>query len=175
MDAAVRVIAREGLGAATATIAREAGVSNGSLFTYFATKTDLMNALYVGLKSEMAAAALEDLPGEADIRGQMFHMWSRWLHWVTRSPDKRRALAQLSVSGDITPASRESGHRIMADMAGLVQRSCETGPMRDAPPGLVVALMSAMADTTIDFMINDPANAETHCVAAFDALWRMVR
>ena len=30
-----------GLGAPTATIAKEAGVSNGSLFTYFETKADL--------------------------------------------------------------------------------------------------------------------------------------
>jgi AcrR family transcriptional regulator len=38
MSAAIRVIASEGPGAPTATIAKEAGVSNGSLFTYFETK-----------------------------------------------------------------------------------------------------------------------------------------
>jgi hypothetical protein len=43
MSAAIRVIASQGLGAATATIAKEAGVSNGSLFTYFETKADLLN------------------------------------------------------------------------------------------------------------------------------------
>ena len=57
MDAAARVIAVQGLGAATATIAREAGVSNGSLFTYFDTKADLLNQLYLELKTEMGAAA----------------------------------------------------------------------------------------------------------------------
>jgi hypothetical protein len=46
--------------------------------------------------------------------------------------------------------------------------------MRDAPLDFVSALMSALADTTIDFMIQDPANADKHCIAAFDALWRMV-
>ncbi|RYD40674.1 MAG: TetR/AcrR family transcriptional regulator, partial [Verrucomicrobiaceae bacterium] len=38
MDAAVRVIVAQGLSAPTATIAKEAGISNGSLFTYFETK-----------------------------------------------------------------------------------------------------------------------------------------
>jgi hypothetical protein len=46
--------------------------------------------------------------------------------------------------------------------------------MRDAPLSFVAALMSALADTTIDFMIQDPANADQHCAAAFEALWRMV-
>ena len=62
----------------------------------------------------------------------------------------------------------------MAGVRKLLERSRENGPMRDAPLGFVVALMSALADTTIDFMIHDPANADKHCMAGFDALWRMV-
>ena len=76
MSAAIRVIASQGLGAPTATIAKEAGISNGSLFTYFETKADLLNHLYVELKTEMAAAALDGLPTESDIRQQMLHMWT---------------------------------------------------------------------------------------------------
>jgi hypothetical protein len=34
--------------------------------------------------------------------------------------------------------------------------------------------MNALADATIDFMIHDPVNADNHCMAAFDAFWRMV-
>jgi len=39
------MIAAQGLGAATATIAREAGVSNGTVFVYFETKATLVNEL----------------------------------------------------------------------------------------------------------------------------------
>jgi AcrR family transcriptional regulator len=172
--AAIRVIASEGPGAATATIAKEAGVSNGSLFTYFETKADLLNQLYVELKAETAAAALDGLPTKSGIRKQVFHMWSHWLRWATSCPEKRRTLAHLDVSDDITSGSRQTAHHTMAGIAKLLERSRENGPMRDAPLGFVVALMSALADATIDFMIRDPANADKHCVAAFDALWRMV-
>jgi|GraSoi2013_100cm_1033763.scaffolds.fasta_scaffold104262_2 AcrR family transcriptional regulator len=54
--AATRVIVTQGLSAPTALIAQEAGVSNGSLFTYFETKTDLFNQLYLELKAGMASA-----------------------------------------------------------------------------------------------------------------------
>jgi AcrR family transcriptional regulator len=50
LEAATRVLATEGLSATTASIAREAGVANGSLFMYFETKTELFNQLYVRLK-----------------------------------------------------------------------------------------------------------------------------
>lgn len=174
MAAAIRVIASQGLGAATAMIAKEAGVSNGSFFTYFETKTDLMNQLYVELKAEMAAAAIDGLPTEGDIREQMLYMWFRWLRWATSCPEKRRTLAQLEVSDDVTPESHQTARQKMAGIRKLLERSRENGPMRDAPLEFIVALMSALADATMDFVIHDPANADKHGMAAFDALWRMV-
>lgn len=172
MAAATRVIAAQGLGAATATIAKEAGVSNGSLFTYFATKADLLSQLYVELKSEMAAVALQGLPTEGDVRSQMLHLWRNWLRWAASRPEKRRALAHLGVSDDIAPESREAAHQAMASVAALLERSRKNGPLRSAPLAFVSALMSAMADTTMDFMIADPANADAHCLIAFEAFWR---
>src|ERR1700722_11532196 len=150
--AAIRVIASEGLAAATATIAKEAGVSNGSLFTYFQTKADLLNQLYVELKTEMAAAALDGLPTGGDIREQMRHIWTNWLLWATSCPEKRRTIAHLGVSDDITLESHQTAVRTMAGIAKLLERSRENGPMRDAPLGFVAALMIALADATTDFM-----------------------
>jgi len=173
-SAAVRVIASQGLGAPTALIAKEAGVSNGSLFTYFETKSDLLNQLYIELKREMAAAALAELPAESGPRDQMSHLWSRWLHWATSCPEKRRTLAHLDVSDEITPTSRRAASQAMAAIARLLERSHETGLMRSAPLALVVALISALADATIDFMIRDPANADEHGRSGFEALWRII-
>jgi AcrR family transcriptional regulator len=174
ISAAIRVIASQGLSAATATIAEEAGVSNGSLFTYFETKADLLNQLYLELKAEMAAAALDGLPAKSGIRKQVLHMWTHWLRWAISYPEKRRTLAHLSVSDEITSESRQTGHHALAGIATLMERSRENGPMRDAPLGFVVSLMGALAEATIDFMIRDPANADKHSKAAFDALWRMI-
>jgi AcrR family transcriptional regulator len=174
MSAATRVIAAQGLGAATAMIAKEAGVANGSLFTYFDTKADLLNQLYLELKAEMGAAALGGLPAGGDVREQMRHMWTRWLHWAAACPEKRRALAQLEVSVEITAPTHQDASRSLAGIAAILERSRENGPMRDAPLAFVVALANALAETTIDFILADPGNADAHGQAGFDALWRMI-
>ena len=172
--AAIHVIASQGLGAPTATIAKEAGVSNGSLFTYFETKGDLFNQIYIELKAEMVAAASAGLPVTEDVRAQLLHMWSRWLHWAVSSPEKRRALAQLDVSDTITPQSHHAASAAFIDVRALLERSREGGPLRDATLEYVVGLMSALAEATIDFMIRDPANAEGYRAEGFEALWRMI-
>jgi len=174
LSAALRTIAAQGTGAATAAIAKAAGVSNGSLFTYFETKAALLNTLYLELKAEMAAAALDGLSTNQEPREQLHFMWVHWLHWATSCPDKRRTLAHLDVSDEITVESRKTAHGMMAGVAQLLEESREHGPMRAVPLAFLLALLSALADTTTDFIIRDPANAEHHREAGFDALWRMI-
>ena len=82
LEAATRIIVMQGLSAPTAGIAKEAGVANGSLFTYFETKTDLFNQLYLELKTEMASAAMKDLPTRAEPREQLLHLWQHWMNWA---------------------------------------------------------------------------------------------
>jgi AcrR family transcriptional regulator len=174
LEAATRVIVTQGLSAPTAGIAKEAGVANGSLFTYFETKADLFNQLYLELKAEMASAATKDLREDADLREQVFHIWQNWMNWSTSFPDKQRALAQLGVSEEITAAARTTAHKSMAGMAGLLERVRANGPMRKVPLGFVLALMNSVAEATMDFMTQDRANAKKHCKTGFEALWRMV-
>ena len=174
LAAAIRVIATQGLSAPTALIAKEAGVASGSLFNYFPTKADLLNALYLELKAEMAFVALDGLPPGDDVRQQVLHMWSHWLHWAASYPERRKTLTHLDLSADISAASHQTASQALAGIAKLLERSRENGPMRNVPLAFVMALVHATADATIDFMIRDPGNAVTHCAAGFDAVWRMI-
>jgi AcrR family transcriptional regulator len=174
LEAATRIIVTQGLSAPTAGIAKEAGIANGSLFTYFETKTDLFNALYLELKAEMASATLKNLPVSAGLHEQFFHVWGNWMNWALSNPEKRRVLAQLGVSDEITAETRAVGHKTMAPVAELLERGRANGPMQKAPMGFVVALMNSVAEATMDFMTQDPANAKKHSKVGFDALWRML-
>lgn len=172
--AAIRVIAAEGPGVATATIANEAGVSNGSLFTYFKTKADLFNQLYLELKAEMAAVALDAIPLDGDARAKMRHVWVRWVHWATATPEKRRTIKQLDVSDNITPATHQAARQSLTALTDVLDMCRKAGPLRDAPLPFIVSLANALAEATIDDMIGDPLNAKKHEAIAFDAFWRMI-
>jgi AcrR family transcriptional regulator len=174
LAAAARIIVTQGLSAPTAGIAKEAGVANGSLFTYFETKTDLFNQLYLELKSEVASMAMQDNPQSSELRNQFFHIWRNWTAWAVTFPDKRRALAQLSVSDEITPESRAAGHEMMAGIAELLEQIRANGPMRKVPMNFAAGIMNSVAEATMDFMAQDPANAKKHCKVGFEALWRVI-
>jgi AcrR family transcriptional regulator len=174
LSAGTRVIASQGLAAPTVAIAKEAGVSNGSLFVYFDTKATLLNELYVSLKTEMTAAATAGLDAGGEPRQQVRRMWTQWVRWATSNPEKRRALAQLEVADDITADSHQTVSAAFRGIADLLERSRASGPMQDAPLGFVLALTNAIAETTIDAVIREPAEAEALSSVAFDAIWRVL-
>jgi hypothetical protein len=101
-------------------------------------------------------------------------MCSGWLRWATAHPERRRTLAQLDVSDEITAATHAAASNGMTRIAQILERSRENGPMRDAPLAFVVVLANAVADATIDFIIRDPDNADAHARAGFEAIWRMI-
>jgi len=174
LKAAISFIVAHGLSAPTAGIAKEAGVANGSLFTYFKTKTDLFNQLYLEIKAELAFATMKDMRHDVEVREQYFHVWGNWMKWSVSNLEKRAVLAQLNVSEELTAETRMAGHKTMAPMAELLQRVVANGPMKKVPMSFVVALMNATAEATIDTMRQDPTRAKRHCATGFDALWRMV-
>ena len=174
MTAAIRIIATQGLSAPTAMIAKEAGVSNGALFTYFETKADLLNQLYAQLKGEMATAMASGIPTKADMRHQVLHVWNGWLQWAIAHPQERRTLAHLGVSNDVTEASRRASSEAYADVEALLDRSRASGALRRAPLMFVASLVTAIVDATVDYMTRDPAHAEIHAAAGFEALWRVL-
>jgi AcrR family transcriptional regulator len=172
LAAATRVFGDHGLGASTASIAKEAGVSAGTLFVYFDTKSVLINELYVELKTEMARVATHAMPQNATSREQLRHMWNQWVAWSAVQPEKRRALAHLGVAEDLTDSSRSATHQAYADIAARMHTIVEAGPMREAPLGLVLALMSSITDAAIDDLMLNPDPTGVRSALAFDAMWR---
>jgi AcrR family transcriptional regulator len=172
LQAAVREIAEVGLGAPTAKIARRAGLAAGTLFTYFATKEELLNELYLGLKTEVYRRVDTNFPRKANLERRARHVWLNSLDWAIEFPDKRKVSLQLNVSDLITEETRmraaaERG-MIEVTLAELESRSA----LRGLPPGFGSAAMGAMQETTMDFIAREPKRREEIIERAFQVFWR---
>src|SRR5580700_1443302 len=104
--AAAQEIAEVGLGAPTAKIARRAGVAAGTLFLYFANKEELLNELYIELKSETYKKVNANFPRKGSLERRARHIWSSYLDWAIEFPEKRKVSMQLNVSDLITSEAR---------------------------------------------------------------------
>src|SRR5258705_5151084 len=107
LQAATEAVATLGVSAPTAKIAKGAGVAEGTLFTYFANKDELLNRLYQELKMDLRDAMMTGYPAGKSLIDRNRHVWDRFIGWGSAHPLKRRAMSQLVVSDRITEESKK--------------------------------------------------------------------
>jgi AcrR family transcriptional regulator len=91
INAALKLFVEHGFhGTATSKIAQEAGVANGTLFQYFKTKDELVIALYIDIKDELAAYISKNTADTADIKTTMKSQVLSSLYWALDNPTKFR-------------------------------------------------------------------------------------
>jgi len=175
LRAAVREVAQSGLGAPTAKIAQRAGVAAGTLFTYFATKQQLLNELYLALKSEVYARVDAQFPGKGSLERRAQHIWSSYLDWAIQFPEKRKVSAQLNLSDVITPETREktaaAGSAVRQTMRELDRRTTPRG----LPAGFAAAAMMALQEATMEFVARQPGRRKQLMARGFQVFWRALR
>jgi AcrR family transcriptional regulator len=171
LTAATNAVALAGVAASTAKIAKDAGVAEGTLFIYFPTKDDLLNRLYLDLKSDLRDFLTADHPVDASIQEQIQHLWSRFIDWGASNPDKRRALRQLSVSERITEASQRAGEAMFGEFQTVVVNGFKTGILREQPIPFLGGVIQALADTVLQMAFRDPAGLDHYKSLGWKALW----
>ena len=157
----------------TSAIADEARIAKGSLFMYFETKAHLYRDLYLHLIEEAATAARAGLEDGSDARAQLSQAWSNLMTWTAGNAPKRWAIARLRPVNDAS-SELDAVHRACPGLAGVIddiQRACG---IDTRPRPFVNAMATALAETTMDFVASDPANAPEYSRVGLAALWRLL-
>ena len=149
-------------------------MAEGTLFTYFANKDELLNRLYVELKLDLRGAMMVGYPADKSLIERMRHTWVRYIGWGSANPSKRRAVRQLAVSDRITEESKKLTGDAFAEFNTLMRECARSGALSHQPPSFAAAIMSAIADTTMDFIAREPTQARRYTKAGFDAFWNAV-
>jgi AcrR family transcriptional regulator len=173
LDAATRLFAERGLTAApTSEISRLAGVAEGTLFTYFKTKDDLINALYRQIKLELADAMMSDFPRKKNTRTRLRHVWDRYVNWGIANPNQRKVLAQLTVSEALTKESRDAGSAPFVEFQAMIRDAIEQRVFRnDVPVDLISKSLAALVEATIDLTVSNRAKAKQYRDSGFQMFW----
>lgn len=103
LEAATAAFAQSGIAASTSAIARSAGVAEGTLFRYFATKDDLLNELYLTIKADLVKTMIAGLnPNETESKENTRNIWNSYIGWGVRNPMEHKAIRRMALSERIT-------------------------------------------------------------------------
>ena len=173
LEAATHLFAERGLTAApTSEISKQAGVAEGTLFTYFKTKDDLINALYREIKLELADAMMSDFPRKKNVRTRLRHAWDRYVNWGIAHPKQRKVLGQLQVSEVLTKKSRDAGSAPFVEFQIMIRDAIEQRIFRnDVPVELISKSLAALVEATIDLTVSNRSKAKQYRDSGFQLFW----
>ncbi|GAB7125532.1 TetR/AcrR family transcriptional regulator [Silvimonas sp. JCM 19000] len=170
LDAATELVAQQGVGAPTAQIARQAGVAEGTLFRYFATKDELLNQLYLHLKTGLCAAIANSDVTTGSLKQRTHALWDLYIDWGIAHPLASRAMSQLHVSDKIRPETRAQAHAMFPDISEIVGKVF-AGLSAEQSTAFSEMLLGNLAEATMNFAANNPAEAQHYKAAGFAFLW----
>ncbi len=173
LQAAVSQIAERGLAASTAAIAKKAGLAEGTMFTYFPSKDELLNELYVALKTEAFGRVQAGFPERAVLRERTRHIWTEYLRWATEKPHEQKVAMILHLSAIISAKSRR---RVDAERGAVSQTMSELGEQgafKDLPSGFAASAMRSMQEAVMETAVKGKKERENLFDQAFEAFWLM--
>jgi len=171
LDAAVELFADRGIGhAPTSAISSAAGVAEGTLFTYFKTKDDLLNELYREMRTEIDRE-MADYPVGADARTRLRFVWDRFLDMAERHPKRLKVQQQLRSSGRLLKDA-EAPNMVIKELLHTSREGAELGGLDGASPEYLVLMFRAQAEATAEFIAAHREMKSKSRELGFRLVWR---
>lgn len=161
-------------GTPTSMISKEAGVATGTLFLYFPTKEDLINAAYSVAKSHMAAALKAGLDAEPDFEDKARRIWRNTIRWGLQNPEEFLFLEQFASSPFITKLTEKEVMSNFRFLAEVLDEGIREGAIKDIREMFVAEMIFNSNKAVLKKILRDGQNDETDALMdeSFDLLWR---
>jgi AcrR family transcriptional regulator len=171
LDAAVDLFADRGIGyVPTSAISSAAGVAEGTLFTYFKTKDELLNELYREVRQEIDRE-MAGFPFTADVRTRLRFVWDRFLDLAERFPKRLKVQQQLRSSGRLLKES-EAPNMVLKELLRASSEGAELGGLKGASPEYLVLMFRAQAEATAEFIAAHKEMKSESRELGFKLVWR---
>lgn len=140
LSAAIHVVADHGIaGLSMETVARRAGVGTGTLYVYHASKEALIEAAYLAIKADLAAAVFreDNLP----MRPAFLRMAGAYLDYAVEHAAEAAFIEQVRHSAFLSERTRQAGEQDARAMLSLLERGKREGLLKPLANTLMISFL----------------------------------
>jgi AcrR family transcriptional regulator len=178
INAALKLFVDNGFhGTATGKIAQEAGVANGTLFNYFKSKDELVIALYVSVKEDMADFLLKNTSNSDNLKEIMKSQFLASLFWALDNQLKFRFIQQFHTSPYLEKVEQDIVQSQVLPHLTLIQTGIDKGIIKKLPVDFVYAIVSSQTFGAYQYLISkNMTQVQRHDTIeqTFELLWDMI-
>lgn len=155
LKAAIRLFANDGVGVATSKIAKEASVSNGTLFNYFKTKQALIDEVYFYIKEKISNEIISDLDEQKDVKAVFKEIWSSYTQWALEHEQEYKVLGLLKSSQLLSDDVLQASEHLFSYALSIMENAIHEKSVIDAPIPLICEITGAQANAVIEYICHN--------------------
>lgn len=176
LTSALRLFVEFGFhGTPTSKIAKEAGVSNGTLFHYFATKEDLIKELYISIKNELNQFLFSKITPQDGIEVVIKKVFIYFIYWALDNREKNHYIQQVLFSPHIFQIPESVAMEQSQKHIQLIEEAKATKVIKDLPTNLIYTLANSHLMGIYNYVVNLPSEEQKPIIeSGFDMLWDML-
>lgn len=164
-------------GTPTSKIAQEAGVSNGTLFHYYKTKDELVVALYVYIKSDLASCFDIRISESETVKSSFKRMYVGWMYWGLDHPTEFKFTQQFRSSPYLSMVSDEGIKEQTNRLMNMMQQAIDARILKPLPADFLMSLINNQVYGLNEYLMNSnlDTNRQKELIElSFDLVWDMI-
>lgn len=162
--------------ASMSKVAKMATVSPATIYLYFDCKQDMVNQLYLDVKTSFTAFAFKDFDDDKSIKDSFEKIWFNMAEFKLQQKEEASFLSQCDNTPMIDEITRQAGLKHLAPLFALWTKGIQEGIIKQMSP----YLLYAFTIYPIAFLMNMENRklcelGNTVLEDAFQAAWDSIR
>jgi AcrR family transcriptional regulator len=161
----------------TSKIAKEAGISSGTLFYFFPTKDDLVVALYLDIKGKLGCEISESIANEKSYREIFKKYYEGTLNWAMHHKAEFKFLEQFNSSPYLKKIAEEEIQKHIKPLKELLRNAINEEIIKPMDIEIIFTLISGHTFSINQYLISSELPKDKRQVVisdTFDLLWQMI-
>lgn len=156
----------------TSLIAKEAGVATGTLFHHFKNKDELVNTLYLEVKTKLVTALKDDFVAGDSTEEKLKSTWVNGVHWGIMHPKEFQFIMQFANSPFISKLTKEQAMNQYEAISDLFEEAMEEDLIKSDYPEFVADYFEGVFNLAVSHFRKHPEEiSEENLEKAFDICW----
>jgi AcrR family transcriptional regulator len=162
--------------ASMSKIAKSANVSPATIYLYFENKQDLINQLYLEVKTEFSQHAFNNLELKKSIKTDFETIWLKMANFKLKNTEKGYFLSQCDNSPMVDEKTLEKGIELLDPLKQLWDKGIEQNIIKDVSPYLLYGFSVYPIAFLVNIEKSNKHKFKKECLnSAFQSVWDAIK
>ncbi|OJV55460.1 MAG: hypothetical protein BGO31_19030 [Bacteroidetes bacterium 43-16] len=175
--AAMHLFVEKGIqGTPMSAIAKAAGTGMGTIYNYFPTKEELINAIYLHIKTSEILQTLESLDKNSSLKTRFLEFYISIINFYLKYPMGFAFMDQMQNSPIITACTKAQGKHAFVTVFELIEQGQKEGIIKNLEMESIIYFLAGTINTFVRWILNEPKNTRKKKIEAqLQMVWDAVK